>query len=141
MSLFTLIGRVTDGMPLAGTQEHRPEFYDQTQLAKGILKRLNAHSPARCIIESGSCLFYYIIEDYVCYLVLAERSYPGDLAYRYLDEVQRQFSMEHGAQVPTFSRPYAAVSFGACYWPLIFNIRCPYSFYFSCGALGVQTVA
>jgi len=48
----------------------------------------------------------------VVYLTITDRSYPRKLAFSYLDELAREFSLSYGRQVaqPTL-RPYAFVAF------------------------------
>uniref|UniRef100_A0A6A7G7X9 Vesicle-trafficking protein SEC22b n=1 Tax=Hirondellea gigas TaxID=1518452 RepID=A0A6A7G7X9_9CRUS len=111
MALFTLIGRTTDGMPLVGTQDSNPELKGLKREAKLIIKALKTHSPTRCTIEAQSYFFHYLIEDSVCYITLVDRGYPKQLAFQYLETVQRAFSREHQNEIPRFSRPYGAVNF------------------------------
>ena len=48
----------------------------------------------------------------VCYLTLAEKSYPKRLAFQYLEELQSEFSRLYGRQIDTATRPYAFIKFG-----------------------------
>jgi len=59
--------------------------------AKQVLKTLNSQSLAKCSIESGDCVFHYLILDDVIFLTLTERSYPKRLAFLYLGEVHEGF--------------------------------------------------
>jgi hypothetical protein len=59
MSLCTLIGRVTDGMPLVGNSESTAEMLEFTKKGKDILKTLRHDSPARCSIKADKFLFQY----------------------------------------------------------------------------------
>jgi hypothetical protein len=54
----------------------------------------------------------YIIEFGVCYLCLCEKSYPKKLAFQYLDELQKEFQTQFGAEMQRVARPYAFVKFG-----------------------------
>jgi vesicle transport protein SEC22 len=67
------------------------------------------HSAHRGLTRAG--LRSYIVENSVVYLCLAQRSYPKKLAFQYLEELARSFSIDHGSEVPKYSRPYAAVNF------------------------------
>ena len=48
----------------------------------------------------------------MCYLTLAEKSYPKRLAFQYLEELQSEFSRLYGRQIDTATRPYAFIKFG-----------------------------
>ncbi|CEO94756.1 Vesicle-trafficking protein SEC22b [Plasmodiophora brassicae] len=111
MPLLTLLGRVHDGMPLAGTQDSHPDLGEFQRQAKAILNSLTHSSPARSIISSPPYVYYYVIEDAVCYICMCDPHYPAQLAYQYLEQVQHQFMLAHGDQVNQFSRPYAAIAF------------------------------
>ena len=77
-----------------------------------VLQQLTAQSPSRCILEvNGSHLFYYIIDDYVLYLALVERSFPGDVVYRYLDAVVEAFQQEYAGRIAQMDRPFGAMDF------------------------------
>ena len=58
------------------------------------------------------CLFSYIIEQGVCYLVLCETAFPKKLAFAYLEDLHSEFDEQHGKKVPTVSRPYSFIEFG-----------------------------
>ena len=47
----------------------------------------------------------------MCYLTLSDRGYPKKLAYQYLEDLQREFNAQNGAQVETVARPYAFIKF------------------------------
>ena len=61
--------------------------------------------------ESGPYFLHYMIEAGVCYLTLSDRGYPKKLAYQYLEDLQREFSAQNGAQIETVARPYAFIKF------------------------------
>ena len=63
-------------------------------------------------MESGAFTFHYIIDSDVCYLTLADRSYPKKLAFQYLEELQREFFSLYGRDIEKASRPYAFIKFG-----------------------------
>ena len=64
------------------------------------------------VVALACCLFpCRRIEQGVCYLTLSDRGYPKKLAYQYLEDLQREFSAQNGAQVETVARPYAFIKF------------------------------
>ena len=52
-------------------------------------------------------------QDGVCYLCLTEKAYPKRLAFMYLEELQKEFSLKYRDEVDSASRPYAFIKFGA----------------------------
>ena len=64
-----------------------------------------------------------LTENNVCYLCAAETGYPKKLVFQYLEELSREFSNVHGHEVPSYTRPYAAVNFD----PRLRRIRDGYS--------------
>ena len=66
----------------------------------------------RLSIDSGKFAFHVLIDNNVCYLTLAEKTYPKKLAFQYLEELNREFSRIYGASVDSVTRPYAFIKFG-----------------------------
>jgi vesicle transport protein SEC22 len=62
-------------------------------------------------MEAGEFNFYYIVENGIVYLTLAERTFPRRAAFEYLSELASAFMTEYGSRIGGFTRPYAAVSF------------------------------
>jgi vesicle transport protein SEC22 len=52
-----------------------------------------------------------MIEFGVCYLCLAEKSYPKKLAFSFLEELQKEFHQVYGQEMLRVARPYAFVKF------------------------------
>ena len=59
----------------------------------------------------SSILCSYIIENGVCYLTLCDKTYPRSLAFLYLQDLQKKFDADFGAEVDTVGRPYAFIKF------------------------------
>jgi vesicle transport protein SEC22 len=127
MPLLTFVARVADGLLLVASFEQSTGTGSSSKndldlyksQAKQILKKLNTRSVAKCSIESGSCIFHYIITEGIVYLTLCEKNYPKRLAYLYLEDINDGFiaelSRDHGDQwrnkVETAARPYAFIKF------------------------------
>nr|CAD7428051.1 unnamed protein product [Timema monikensis] len=79
--------------------------------AKMLFRKLTAQSPTRLTIETGPYLFHYLIENDVCYLVLAERNYSKRLAYSYLEDLAQEFHSQYGKRVNSVTRPYSFIEF------------------------------
>ena len=115
MVKLTMLARVADGLPLAeGLDSDRAEDLEPyKQQAKTLFKKLSQGPPppSRMSYESGPYFLHYMIEAGVCYLTLSDRGYPKKLAYQYLEDLQREFSAQNGAQIETVARPYAFIKF------------------------------
>ena len=55
-----------------------------------LLKKLQNTDP-KCSVQSGSCTFHYLMESGIVYLVVADRSYPKTLAFRFLEDIKALF--------------------------------------------------
>ena len=60
----------------------------------------------------GKLTSSYLIADDICYLTIADKSYPRKLAFSYLQELAKEFNTSYGAEAlkPNL-RPYAFVQF------------------------------
>lgn len=115
MIYLTMIARVADGLPLAASiQEDEQSGRDLQQYqsqAKQLLRKLNAQSPDRCMLEAGNMNFCYFIGQGVCCLCLCEDSFPKKLAFGYLEDLHNEFYEQYGRRVPTVTRPYSFIEF------------------------------
>lgn len=111
MTLQTFIARVSDPLILVATIENDADSRENSNLAKKILKSLHSGSPARCSVDAGPYVLHYMIENDVCYMTATEKSFPKKLVFPYLEELSRDFSMVHGNEVASYSRPYQANNF------------------------------
>jgi vesicle transport protein SEC22 len=90
MALFTLITRVSDGMPfMESTECPSQQIKDQ---AKSIAKRLDAHSATRLRIDCGGQQITYLLEEGLCFLVVTDTSYPQRLTLSYLISLHKAFT-------------------------------------------------
>jgi len=115
MALLTMIARTIDGLPLAASmpsdEQTSRDVQEYQSQAKMIFKKLTDRSPSQCSIESGNYMFHYTISNGVCYLALAESSYPKRLMFTYLEDLATEFASQYLAQVPTVVRPYYFIEF------------------------------
>jgi vesicle transport protein SEC22 len=116
MPLLTIISRIPDALILSedvdsnqGRAGELDLFRDQ---AKRLIKTLNRKSQQRMTVESGPFYFAYYIENDVVYLTLCEKSFSRKLAFKFLEELQKEFDIGYGADVPSAKRPYAFIKFG-----------------------------
>ncbi|EEQ91586.1 vesicle transporter SEC22 [Blastomyces dermatitidis ER-3] len=115
MVLSTQIWRL-DGVPLAASvdDEQQTEILSEPKSqAKLICRRLNRNSEPQATIESGQYNLHYVIRDEVCFLCIADRSYPRKLAFSYLGDLATEFTTNYSASqyLSTNLRPYAFVEF------------------------------
>jgi len=112
MSSFTFIVRVSDGLPLAEAMDSElPELEVYRAQAKKIIKTLSLKSKSKLTIDTGGYYFAYSIVNDVCYLTLCDRSYPKKLAFKFLEELQKEFDIQYGDEISSAKRPYAFLKF------------------------------
>uniref|UniRef100_A0A0K8TP47 Putative vesicle-trafficking protein sec22b-b n=1 Tax=Tabanus bromius TaxID=304241 RepID=A0A0K8TP47_TABBR len=115
MALMTMIARVIDGLPLVGSMQEDEQsgrsIHEYQNQAKMLFRKLGAHSPPRCSIETGNYLFHYLIENDVCYLVMCDKLYSKRLAFNYLEDLAQEFHANYGRRVNSVTRPYAFIEF------------------------------
>ncbi|XP_030607155.1 vesicle-trafficking protein SEC22b-A [Archocentrus centrarchus] len=115
MILLTMIVRVADGLPLAASiqedEQSERNLQQYQNQAKQLCRKLDAHSPERCTLESGDMNFHFLIAQGVCYLSLCEASFPRKMAFAYLEDLHSEFYDQYGRRVPTVTRPYSFIEF------------------------------
>lgn len=124
---FTLIFRVPASpgqlpMPLAASMDDEKDVNGELETFKGqakkIMRQTSSASPSPCTLEAGAYSFHYVIGEApgssglkICFLTLAEKSYPRRFAFDYLDDIQKEFLQLHGQQIDSVERPYKFISF------------------------------
>lgn len=126
MPKITMIGRASDGLPLAASMADEKDAYSRElktyeMQAKKVFRsfadaqRYGRPSPPSSkfvTLESGDYFcFHYVIDSDVCFLTLTEKRYPKKLAYDYIDELRKEFLQMYGAKVADASRPYEFIRF------------------------------
>ncbi|KAH7888013.1 Longin-like domain-containing protein [Phlebopus sp. FC_14] len=110
----TIIVRATDALPLAASvddEQTEQALQEHKQQSKLIFRRITPNSEPRCSIESGQYTLHYLLSDNVVYLTIADKSYPRKLAFSYLEELSKEFSLSYGPKVDSVRKPYAFVGF------------------------------
>lgn len=110
----TIIVRATDALPLAASvddEQTEQALQEHKQQAKLVFRRITPNSEPRCSIESGKYTLHYLLADNVVYLTIADQSYPRKLAFSYLEELSKEFSVSYGPKVESIRKPYAFVGF------------------------------
>jgi len=109
-------------MPLVATISSSPDSpvtSTQQGQAKDILRSLTHQSPTKMAIGSGNHVFYYMVRDTLCFLTMAESSYPKRTAFLYLEEIAdiilnellKEFGNEWRTQVDTTARPFRFIHY------------------------------
>ncbi|WEW61514.1 SNAP receptor [Emydomyces testavorans] len=111
----TQISRL-DGLMLSASvddEQAEAQLAEIKSQAKMIFHRLNTNSEPEASIESGQYNLHYIIKDDVCFLCIADRSYPRKLAFAYLADVATEFVATYPPTQYLSSnlRPYAFIEF------------------------------
>ncbi|KAF8558796.1 snare-like protein [Imleria badia] len=110
----TIIVRAVDALPLAASvddEQTEQALQEHKQQAKLIFRRITPNSEPRCSIESGQYTLHYLLVDNVVFLTFADKSYPRKLAFSYLEELSKEFSLSYGSKVESVRKPYAFVGF------------------------------
>ncbi|EGE07470.1 transporter SEC22 [Trichophyton equinum CBS 127.97] len=115
MVISTQISRL-DGLMLAASvdnEQAESELSDVKSQTKEIVARLNRNSEQQASISSGRYSLHYIIQDDICFLCIAEQSYPRKLAFSYLSDIATEFFNTYSPTryLSSSLRPYAFVEF------------------------------
>ncbi|XP_042512564.1 25.3 kDa vesicle transport protein isoform X2 [Macadamia integrifolia] len=118
MVKLTIVGRVSDGLPIAQGPRYVNEENDNMlfykQQGEFILKEISRGvlSPSKMSIRIDHYCFYFLVDNGFCYSTLCESSYPRKLAFHYLQDLQRELGKVEPRIVETISRPYSFIRFG-----------------------------
>lgn len=116
MPIFTLICRISDRLMLVESMdndEKSADFDFFRRQAKQIFATMTRTSDTSGVINSAQYYFIYMMDNDICYLTLCDQSYPKKLAYSFLDELKREFDIQHGTEIAATRRPFAFEKFGS----------------------------
>ncbi|XP_009804097.1 25.3 kDa vesicle transport protein SEC22-1 [Nicotiana tabacum] len=128
MVKLTIIGRVSDGMPLAQcprfVQQENDVLLTYKQQAEFILKEISLRALpfSRMTILVDHHCFNYIVENGICFLTLCELSYPRKLAFHYLQDLQQEFEKLDRSLTDRITKSYTFIKLDT----IIGNIRKQY---------------
>ncbi|KAI9785279.1 MAG: SNAP receptor [Peltula sp. TS41687] len=105
-----------DGLMLVASvddEQAEAELEEVKTNVKMIYRRLNKSSEPQASIESGAHTIHYLIQDDLCFLCICDKSYPRKLAFTYLSDIAREFTMtyEPSQYLTPVLRPYAFMDF------------------------------
>ncbi|KAL1555087.1 25.3 kDa vesicle transport protein [Salvia divinorum] len=131
MLKLTIVGRVSDGLPLA----HGPRYVNEENNDGGISSQkqqaefLLHEVSRRALPHSKMTIFFddhcfnYIVENGICFMALCDSMYPRKLAFCYLQDLHKEFVKFEDVGLNASSiRPYSFVKFGG----VISNVRRKY---------------
>nr|XP_027108679.1 25.3 kDa vesicle transport protein-like isoform X2 [Coffea arabica] len=130
MVKLTIIGRVSDGLPLAQgpryvNEEENDSFSTYKQQGEFILEEISraALPLSNTNIRIDHHCFYYIVGHGVCFMTLCDSSYPRKLVHCYLQELAKEFEKFDTSLVERITKPYSFIRFAGS---IIGNIRRQY---------------
>eukprot|EP00405_Crypthecodinium_cohnii_P041509 CAMPEP_0206560000 /NCGR_PEP_ID=MMETSP0325_2-20121206/20749_1 /ASSEMBLY_ACC=CAM_ASM_000347 /TAXON_ID=2866 /ORGANISM="Crypthecodinium cohnii, Strain Seligo" /LENGTH=225 /DNA_ID=CAMNT_0054061649 /DNA_START=188 /DNA_END=865 /DNA_ORIENTATION=+ len=123
MAHVTFIARSMDGLILVETWDDSNKVQpQQKQQAKMLLRKLH-NMPDKCSVDgAGDNCFHYTMADGICYLALFDKSYPKNLAFAFLEDIQKLFieelkreygtsSVDYRSRIETIEKPYYFIKF------------------------------
>ncbi|XP_051142520.1 25.3 kDa vesicle transport protein isoform X2 [Andrographis paniculata] len=128
MVRLTIVGRVSDGMPLARGARYVNEGSDDVlsynEKGEFLLREISrgALPSSRMTIFLDQYYFNYLVDNGICFMGLCDALYPRRLAFHYLQDLQREFSKFDVKLTERIIKPYSFVKFDG----VIGNIRRKY---------------
>mmetsp|Transcript_39771 Transcript_39771/g.127429 ORF Transcript_39771/g.127429 Transcript_39771/m.127429 type:complete len:226 (-) Transcript_39771:266-943(-) len=123
MAHVTFIARSCDGLILVETWDDANKVHpQQKQQAKQLLRKLH-NMPDRCSVDgAGEYVFHYAMKDGICFMSLFDKSYPKNLAFAFLadiqglfqEELQREYgtgAVDYRSRIETIEKPYYFIKF------------------------------
>ncbi|XP_021296321.1 25.3 kDa vesicle transport protein [Herrania umbratica] len=128
MVKLTIVGRVNDGLPLAqgaryvNTENDNFSYYKQQ--GEFLIKEISrgALPPSKMTIRVDHHSFNYLVVNGICFITLCDSSYPRKLAFRYLQDLQKELDKFDHSLVGKITRPYSFIRFDG----IIANVRKQY---------------
>ncbi|XP_057424185.1 25.3 kDa vesicle transport protein SEC22-1 [Lotus japonicus] len=118
MVKLTVVGRASDGLPLAQglryTNEENGSYLScYKQQAEFILKEISkgALMASKMTIRIDHYCFNYLVEKGIVFIVLCESTYPRKLAFHYLQDIQKEFEKFDKTLIGKITKPYSFVKF------------------------------
>lgn len=115
MIIYASLVRIEDGTPLSATTDFSSDADQRVREGKRCIKLLGKHISKwgkRVCLPADEITIHCVMDDSTGYLAVCEANYPHILAYSFLDEVMREFSILYTASVvKSVRRPYAFVEF------------------------------
>lgn len=115
MILYAMIMRSRDGMPLSATTDCNYDSNRNVKESKRLMKvvaKKTCQYPERCTLKVNGHAIHFSTTAGVSYLVLCDSSYLSVLAFSFLDELAKEFTMRYdGTKISESRRPYSFIEF------------------------------
>eukprot|EP01052_Picozoa_sp_SAG31_P012754 SAG31_NODE_752_length_12351_cov_14.467516_10_plen_224_part_00 len=114
MPKMTMIAKLDPKAPpldLCSDSLNTPNLQAQAKEATKIFRQLAATGDSYGTVESDPYHFHYAIAQSCCFMTLADKSFPNQVAFAYLDELKKEFLGVYGNQIASTTRPYAFMKF------------------------------
>ncbi|KAK6936856.1 Longin domain [Dillenia turbinata] len=118
MVKLTMVGRVSDGLPIAQAtrylDEENDNFLYYKQQAEFILKEISMGSlpsSKMTIRVDHQYSFNYLVRGGFCFITLCGSSYPRKLAFLFLHDLHKQIQKFDVCLIAKITKPYSFVGF------------------------------
>ncbi|KAL0317775.1 UNVERIFIED_CONTAM: Vesicle-trafficking protein SEC22b-A [Sesamum angustifolium] len=129
MLKLTIVGRVSDGLPLAQSpryvnEEDADSVSTYKQQGEFLLKEISrgALPCSKMTIFLDPHGFNYMVGNGICFMALCDSMYPRKLVFHYLQDLQKEFKKFDVGVTERIMRPYSFIKFDG----IIGNIRSKY---------------
>ncbi|ODV87479.1 hypothetical protein CANARDRAFT_217618 [[Candida] arabinofermentans NRRL YB-2248] len=111
----TVIYRLSDGLPLAGSSddENDSRLTELKKKCKIIITKMNpSTSEPRASIDSNNYTIHYQISNSIIYISITNSSFPKKLVFSYLSELANEFEHVYGSELTRSNlKPYEFIKF------------------------------
>ncbi|KAK3853725.1 hypothetical protein Pcinc_039744 [Petrolisthes cinctipes] len=115
MIVYACLNRLTDGTPLSATTDISSDADKRVHEGKRCIKLLSkqlAKYKKRICLQAEDITVHGVMDECTGYLVVCEPNYPHILAFSFLDELMKEFSILYTSSVvKSVRRPYAFIEF------------------------------
>jgi vesicle transport protein SEC22 len=111
---FTILARASDGLILTGLMESNSSETPEFRQIQKILTRENngSQNTSRLTIDTETGYYFaFMNENGVIYIALCEKTYPKGQAFKFLEELRKEFDIQYGPEVALASQPYNFIKF------------------------------
>ncbi|KAL8543948.1 hypothetical protein ACS0TY_004481 [Phlomoides rotata] len=115
MLTLTIVGRVSDGMPLAQGPRYANEDMDSCYKQQGefLLKEISrgALPSSKMTIFLDHHYFSYMVGDGIIFMALCDSMYPRKLVFYYLQDLHKEFNKFDVGLAQRIKTPYSFIKF------------------------------
>lgn len=115
MIIYASLARSSDGTPLSATTDFASDADQRVREGKRCIKLMSKHLPKfgkRVCLQADEITIHCVTDECTAYMVVCEPNYPHILAFSFLDELMKEFSLLYTPSVvKSVRRPYAFIEF------------------------------